>query len=152
MITYRTNDIFNITISQWDAHNDNDLYICMRTVFIFLFLYVYMVLHYLALMYYALILLCQEWRNKDVQSIIIMSMKPEAGRVWGVGCESVTPPTPPPPPPHKPPPPQRPLTTNTPSPPPHHHQHHSQSSSPTSHHNISIWRCTKAHIGSQMSS
>ena len=32
------------------------------------FLYLYMVLHYLALMYYALTLLCQERRNKDVQS------------------------------------------------------------------------------------
>ena len=38
--------------------------------FYILIWYVYMVLHYLAFMYYALILLCQEWRNKDVQSLL----------------------------------------------------------------------------------
>ena len=72
------NEAIQVSISmyQWDAHNDNDLYVCMRTAFIFLFLYVYMVLHHLAFMYYALILLCQEWRNKDVQSINIFRLLP----------------------------------------------------------------------------
>ena len=71
MITYRTNGIFNITILQWDAHNDNDLYVCMRTAFIFLF--------YMYIWYYITLLLCTMLlsyfvRNdeiKDVQSMYI---------------------------------------------------------------------------------
>ena len=59
-------------ISQSRNEKHTMIMTCMYACALFLysyFLYVYMVLHYLAFMYYALILLCQEWRNKDVQSI-----------------------------------------------------------------------------------
>ena len=76
MITYRINDIFNITISQWDAHNDNDLYVFMRTVFIFLFFYMYM-WYYITLLLY-IMLLSYFVRNDEIkmfnQSIIVLCL------------------------------------------------------------------------------
>ena len=32
-------------------------------------------------MYYALILLCQEWRNKDVQSILVKLLQHKTGQL-----------------------------------------------------------------------
>ena len=46
------------------------MYACAPVLY--LILYVHMVSYYLAIMYSALILLCQELRNKDVESIILL--------------------------------------------------------------------------------
>ena len=75
MITYRTNDIFNITISRWDAHNDNDLYVCMRTAFISYF--------YMYIWYYITLLLCtndeikmfNHWFTLHLRAYLRASMK-----------------------------------------------------------------------------
>ena len=65
MITHRTNDIFYITILQWDALNDNDLFVCLCTVFIFLSFYMY-IWYYITLLL-STMLLSYSVRNDEIK-------------------------------------------------------------------------------------